>query len=92
MIKSLPPPFQAASDVKPNLDGSISLIDAKGKALAQVPLTTAFELSPPPPQRSRWHRSAYGDCFSDGSGHGYGYGGSYGSGHGQGYGHGSKAP
>jgi hypothetical protein len=43
---NLPPPFNKAKGVKTNPDGSISLIDARGKALARIPLTTAFELSP----------------------------------------------
>jgi hypothetical protein len=42
---NLPYPFDNASGVKANPDGSISLIDAQGKALARLPLATAFELT-----------------------------------------------
>ena len=42
---NLPPPFNKAKGVKANPDGSISLIDARGKALARIPMNTAFELS-----------------------------------------------
>lgn len=73
----LPHPFQSATDVKPNAEGSIDLIDAQGKSLARVPLATAFELSPETEGGSGC--SGYGN----GSGRGYGYGN--GSGYGDGY-------
>jgi len=40
----LPPPFQDATSIKPNAQGSLDLIDAKGKTLAQVALHTALDL------------------------------------------------
>ena len=70
----LPPPFNKAKDVKANLDGTISLIDAQGKPLARLPLITAFELSPE------------AEGVGDGYGHGYGF---FGSGVGVGVGDGS---
>ena len=69
----LPPPFNKASDVKANPDGSISLIDDQGNSLARIPMNTAFELSP--------EVEGHGD---HGSGSGYGYG--FGNGSGQRYG------
>ena len=74
----LPPPFNKAKDVKANLDGTISLIDAQGKPLARLPLITAFELSP----------EAEGFGFGHGYGDGDGYGVGDGFGHGSGYGDG----
>ena len=65
---NLPPPFHKASDVKADAHGSISLFDYMGKALARIPLTTAFELS----TGSKGLGS--GDGFGDGSGTGYGVG------------------
>ena len=75
---NLPPPFEKAKDVKANLDGSVSLIDDQGKALARLPLITAFELSP----------EAEGFGFGHGYGDGDGYGVGDGFGHGSGYGDG----
>ena len=75
---NLPHPFNKASDVKANLDGSVSLIDDQGKALARLPLITAFELSP----------EAEGFGFGHGYGDGDGYGVGDGFGHGSGYGDG----
>jgi hypothetical protein len=74
----LPPPFDNATDVKANPDGTINLIDYMGKALARIPLSTAFELSP----------EAEGYGYADGHGHGDGggFGSSFGSGSGYGYG------
>ena len=65
---NLPHPFNKASDVKANLDGSVSLIDDQGKALARLPLATAFELSP----EAEGH--GYGFGYGDGSGFGDGSG------------------
>ena len=70
----LPHPFHNASGVQINLDGSVSLIDDQGKALARLPLITAFELSPE------------AEGVGDGYGHGYGF---FGSGVGVGVGDGS---
>ena len=65
---NLPYPFNKASGVKANLDGAIRLIDAQGKPLARVPMTTAFELSP----KSEGH--GFGDSYGEGGGFGDGYG------------------
>jgi hypothetical protein len=78
---NLPYPFDNASGVKANLDGAISLIDDQGKALARIPLTTAFELSP--------EAEGFGHGgLGHGSGHGYGFGHGYGDGSGFGDGYG----
>jgi len=74
----LPHPFQDASSIKPNADGTVSLTDAKGKPLARIPLTTAFDLSP--------EAAGYGS--GDGHGYGLGYSDGYGLGYGDGYGYG----
>jgi hypothetical protein len=73
---NLPPPFNKAKGVKTNPDGSISLIDARGKALARIPMATAFELS----------TGSYGYGVGYGDGHGvnanaYGQGSCCGDGH-----------
>ena len=73
---NLPPPFEKAKDVKANLDGTISLVDAQGKSLSRIPLSTAFELSP----------EAEGFGYGFGFGSGYGFGSSYGYGFGSGSG------
>ena len=65
---NLPYPFDNASGVQINLDGSINLIDQQGKRLARIPMTTAFELSP----KSEGH--GYGDSYGEGGGFGDGYG------------------
>ena len=65
---NLPHPFEKASDVRADAQGSISLVDAQGKALARLPLITAFELSP----EAEGH--GYGVGSGDGSGYGFGYG------------------
>ena len=41
---NLPHPFQDAVGIQPNAHGTIDLVDAQGKTLARIPLTTAFEL------------------------------------------------
>ena len=41
---NLPYPFEKASDIKANPDGTLDLIDAQGKALARISLPTAFAL------------------------------------------------
>ena len=81
---NLPHPFNKASGIQPNAQGSVSLIDDQGKALVLIPMTTAFELSPE--VKGSGYGSGYGGGFGDGSGSGYGYG--YGSGYGYGYGSG----
>ena len=63
---NLPYPFDKASALMPDTQGSISLVDAQGKPLARLPLITAFELSP--------------EAEGYGSGSGYGYGQTDGSG------------
>ena len=79
---NLPYPFNKAKDVKANLDGAISLVDAQGKALARLPLITAFDLSP------EAEGFGYGVGFGFGFGYGVGYGVGFGSGSGSGYGYG----
>ena len=78
----LPPPFNKAKDVKANLDGTISLIDAQGKPLARLPLITAFELSPEAEGFGFGH--GYGDGDGYGVGDGFGGGSGYGDGDGSG--------
>ena len=65
---NLPYPFDNASGVQTNLDGSINLIDHQGNTLARIPLATAFELSP----EVKGH--GYGDSYGEGGGFGDGYG------------------
>ena len=79
---NLPSPFHKASDVKANPDGTINLIDYMGKALARIPLTTAFELS----TGSKGLGSGNGYGFTDGAGSGSSYGSNSGYGIGEGYG------
>jgi hypothetical protein len=90
---NLPYPFDNASGVQINLDGAISLIDDQGKALARLPLATAFELSPEAEGSGHGYGSGYGvgngDGYGDGSSDGYGSGVSSGVGYGVGYGDGS---
>ena len=81
----LPHPFNNASDVKANLDGSVSLIDDQGKTLARLPLATAFELSPEV-EGSGYGFGDGGYGYSFGFGFGFGYGDCYGDGYGDGYG------
>ena len=73
---NLPHPFEKAKDVKADAQGTINLIDYMGKALARIPMTTAFELST--------ESEGYGFGSSDGSGDGFGdvYGDGYGDGSG----------
>lgn len=85
---NLPHPFQAAKGVKPDLDGSVSLIDAQGKTLARISMPTAFELSPLGDEDEGNDGSGegdsgygtYGEGYGDGSGDGFGVG--YGEGFG----------
>ena len=79
---NLPHPFNKASDVKADAHGSISLFDYMGKALARIPLTTAFELS----TGSKGLGSGDGYGFTDGAGSGSSYGSNTGYGIGEGYG------
>lgn len=81
---NLPYPFQDATDVKPNAHGSISLIDAKSKPLAKIPLTTALALSP----EIEGYADDYGGGGGDGDGCGDGYGDCFGNGYRYGYGYG----
>ena len=86
---NLPYPFNKASGVKANLDGAIRLIDAQGKPLARVPMTTAFELSPEAEGYGHGgHGFGHGDgsIFGYGDGHGFGdcYGDDVGDGDGSG--------
>lgn len=71
---NLPPPFEKASALMPDTQGSISLIDAQGKPLARIPLSTAFELS----TVGRYlNNGSYGDAgyyHGHGDGGGFGYG------------------
>ena len=78
----LPHPFNKASGVRADAQGSISLIDARGKSLARIPMTTAFELSPE--AEGHGFGFGYGDGSGYGNGSGYGYG--FGNGSGQRYG------
>jgi hypothetical protein len=67
---NLPHPFEKASALMPDTQGSISLVDAQGKSLARIPLNTAFELST---------ESEVGDIYGYSSVYGLGYGSGYGS-------------
>ena len=78
---NLPYPFDNASGVQTNLDGTVSLIDDQGKTLARLPLATAFDLSP--------EAEGFGFGYGDGFRGGYGYGGGYG---GRGFGLPATAP
>ena len=82
---NLPYPFQSASDVKADPEGSISLVDAQGKPLARIPMTTAFGLSP---KAECYGHGSYG--FGPGDGSGFGYGDRYGCGFGSGDGSGKS--
>jgi hypothetical protein len=79
---NLPHPFNKASDVRADAQGTINLIDYMGKALARIPLTTAFELS----TGSKGLGSGDGYGFTDGAGSGSSYGSNSGYGIGEGYG------
>ena len=85
---NLPYPFDNASGVQINLDGSINLIDHQGKPLARLPLITAFELS----MGAEGLGDGRNNRHRDGSGHGfgseYGHGHRIGSGTGYGVGYG----
>jgi hypothetical protein len=82
---NLPYPFDKASGIQPNAQGSIRLIDDQGKALARIPMNTAFELSP---EAEGYGHGGHGFGHGDGSiyGHGHGYGHGCGDGFGDGYG------
>ena len=41
-MMNLPYPFNKASGFRANLDGTLSLVDVQGKALARVPLDAAY--------------------------------------------------
>ena len=71
---NLPYPFDNASGVKADDHGTIDLVDAQGKALARIPMSTAFELSTE--VEGYCSGDAYGFTYGDGSGSGYcvGYG------------------
>ena len=77
-MMNLPYPFNKASGIQPNAQGSISLIDDQGKSLSRIPLSTAFELSP----EAEGH--GYGDSYGEGGGFGDGYGDDVGDGDGSG--------
>ena len=79
---NLPHPFNKASGVRADVHGAISLFDYMGKALARIPLTTAFELS----TGSKGLGSGNGYGFTDGAGSGSSYGSNSGYGIGEGYG------
>ena len=87
---NLPHPFEKASALMPDTQGSISLVDDQGKALARLPLITAFELSPEAEGFGVGDGDGYGGGFGDGSGDGlgYGFGDGFGSGVGVGDGYG----
>jgi hypothetical protein len=83
----LPHPFNKASGVKADAQGSINLVDDQGKSLARIPMTTAFELSPEAEGHGdHGFGSGYGSGNGNGSGYGYGYGYGFGNGSGQRYG------
>ena len=78
---NLPHPFDNASDVRADVHGAINLVDDQGKALARIPMATAFELSP------EAEGDGYGGHgFGHGDGSGYGSCDGYGDGCGDGYG------
>ena len=79
---NLPHPFEKASALMPDTQGSISLVDAQGKPLARLPLITAFELSPEAEGFGFGH--GYGDGDGYGVGDGFGGGSGYGDGDGSG--------
>lgn len=71
---NLPFPFESARGIRPDAFGRIALVDADGKVLAHLPLTTAYGIAPEQEcDLPEW-------CFVDGSGNGTGV--SYGSGYG----------
>jgi len=76
---NLPYPFDNASDVQADVHGSINLIDAQGKALARIPMITAFELSP---EAEGYGHGGHGFGHGDGSIFGYGHGHGFGDGYG----------
>ena len=78
---NLPHPFDNASGVKADAQGSFRLIDRQGKSLARIPMNTAFELSS---KSEGYGHGSHG--FGSGSGFGYGDGYSYGQGYGSGSG------
>ena len=79
---NLPHPFNKASGVRADAQGSISLIDDQGKALVLIPMDTAFELS----SEAEGHGYADGHGFRNGGGFGSSFGSGYGYGYGQSYG------
>ena len=81
---NLPYPFQSAHDVRPDAFGRIALVDADGKVLAHLPLTSAHEFAP----KGLGSGEGYGYGFGDGEGYGYGSGEGYGYGNGYGDGYG----
>jgi len=97
-MMNLPYPFNKASGIQPNAQGSISLIDARGKFIARIPMNTAFELSTDTEDYCSGDDygftyggglgSDFGDC--DGRGYGDGDGAGYGDGLGDGSGRGKN--
>ena len=83
---NLPHPFEKASALMPDTQGSISLIDAQGTSLARIPLNTAFELSTESEVDDIY---GYSSVYGLGYGSGYGSDGAYGFSLGQGDGTGS---
>lgn len=83
---NLPYPFEKASALMPDTQGSISLVDAQGTSLARIPLNTAFELSTESEVEDTY---GYGSIYGLGYGSGYGSDGAYGFSLGQGDGTGS---
>jgi hypothetical protein len=76
---NLPYPFKSAHDIRPDAFGRIALVDADGKVLAHLPLTTAHGIAP----EEGWSRGGYADS-GDGYGFGSGYGFGFSSGEGRG--------
>ena len=86
--------FEYAHDVKPDLIGRIALVDADGRVLAHLPLSTAHKFAP----KCDGSGDGYGDGWDsgrdscDGSGFGDGFGGGYGDGNFDGAGSGTESP
>ena len=69
-MMNLPYPFDKASSVRFDTHGTINLIDARDKFIAQIPMNTAFELS----TETEGYCSGYCFNYGDGSGYCAGYG------------------
>jgi len=91
---NFPHPFESAHDIRPDAFGRIALVDADGRVLAHLPLSTAHEFAP----KCHGSGDGYGDGWDSGrdsckgSGFGDGFGGGYGDGNFDGAGSGTESP